>query len=288
MPIEVRARVRAAGPSGLPTAAFPAADVCGSGLVDGVLLLLLESSGGGGLAGGAASSGDSAQGACGTIVTSWREGVGAGVEAEVFVSRARRAGEVGGRASDSPAPLAAAGALASAPAANAGGSGDSRLITPGGVSGRGGPPSAVASIAGCSPKSRKQEKSRRPSVDCSSRRPGSMRRSSLTVKRPWWLIQGTNSLAGPDNHTRGQSHIDGEGAPFELGVEDGNIVGAPGWSDAPLAEHSVAVSEKGTVIAVPPQVRDRCNFQHREDVGLIALQAGYGHVARAVDEGPRL
>ena len=99
------------------------------------------------------------------------------------MSRARRTGEVGGRVGVFPARLAAAGAPASAPAANPGGSGDSRLTTPG-VSGRRGPPSAVPSIAGCSPKSRKQEKSRRPSVDCSSQRTGSMRCSSLTLKRP--------------------------------------------------------------------------------------------------------
>ena len=121
------------------------------------------------------------------------------------MSRARLAVEVGGRAGVPPAPLAAAGAVASAPAAYAGGSGDSRLTTPEGVSGRGGPPSAVASIASCSLKSRKQEKSRRPSVDCSSRRPGSMRRSSLTVKRPWWLIQGTISLAGLDTMRGGNA-----------------------------------------------------------------------------------
>ena len=69
LPGEVRARVRAAGPSGLPTAALPAADVCGSGFVDDALLLLLESSGGTWLAGGAASSGGSVQGACGAITT---------------------------------------------------------------------------------------------------------------------------------------------------------------------------------------------------------------------------
>ena len=66
------------------------------------------------------------------------------------MSRARRAGEVGGRAGVSPAPLAAAEAPASAPAANARGPEDSRLTTPGGVSGRDGLPRAVASIAGCS------------------------------------------------------------------------------------------------------------------------------------------
>ena len=64
------------------------------------------------------------------------------------MSRARRAGEVGGRAGVSPAPLAAAGAPAAVPAANAGGSGDSRLTTPGGVSGGGGPLSAVGEHRG--------------------------------------------------------------------------------------------------------------------------------------------
>ena len=160
------------------------------------------------LAGGAASSGGSVQGACGTIIMSLREGVGAGVEAKAFLSMARRAGEVGGRAGVTPAPLAAAGAPASAPAANAGGSEDSKLTTPGGISKRIGFPSAVASIARCSPKSKKQEKSRLPSVDCSSGRPGLMRRSSLTVNRPSWLIQGTYSFVGPAT-MRGQRHVDG-------------------------------------------------------------------------------
>ena len=70
LPGKVRGRVRAADPSGLPTAALPEANVCGSGLVKVALLLLLESSGGNtGLGGGAASSGGSVQSACGANVT---------------------------------------------------------------------------------------------------------------------------------------------------------------------------------------------------------------------------
>ena len=66
-PGEVRARVRTAGPSGLPAAALPAVGVRGSGLVDAALLLLESSIGATGLVGGAASSVGKAQGACGAI-----------------------------------------------------------------------------------------------------------------------------------------------------------------------------------------------------------------------------
>ena len=136
--------MRAAGPSRLPTAALPAADIRSSELVDAELLLVESSGGAAGLVRGAASLGGSTQGACGTITTVWREGFGASVDAEVFASRARRTGEVGKQSGVCPTLSAAAKALPSAPAANAGCSGDSRLITPRGVSGSGGPPSAVA------------------------------------------------------------------------------------------------------------------------------------------------
>ena len=57
LPGELSARVRAAGPSGLPTVVLPAADVRGSGLVDAALLLFESSGGAAGLAAGDASSG---------------------------------------------------------------------------------------------------------------------------------------------------------------------------------------------------------------------------------------
>lgn len=174
----MRASVRVAGPSRLPTTALPAADVYGSGLDDVALLLLLESGGGSiGLGGNAASLGGSVQGACGAITTSCRDGVPASAEAEAFMSKARRAGKVGGPAVVFTALSAAAGASATAPAANAGCSSESKFTTPGGVYRICNYSSAIASIPGWSPKSRKQDNSRRPSNICSSRRLGLMRQS---------------------------------------------------------------------------------------------------------------
>ena len=67
---KVRAHVRTARSSELPTAALFVADVCNNGLFDDGLLLLLESSGGATwLAKYAASAGCSLQGTCGTITT---------------------------------------------------------------------------------------------------------------------------------------------------------------------------------------------------------------------------
>ena len=94
-------------------------------------------------------------------------------------------------------------------------------------------------------------------------------------------------LAGARHHASGQRHIDGHGAPFELGAKDGDIFGEFWLPRAPLTEHGVAVLEGCTVIAVPSQVGDCGHFQHRENVGLIALEAGDRQIVRAVDEGPR-
>lgn len=90
---EVCARVRAAGPAGLPVAALSAVDGRNSGLVVAALLLLFESSGGAaGFAGCAASSGGRVQRTCGASKTGWRIGVREDAETKAFRSRARRAG----------------------------------------------------------------------------------------------------------------------------------------------------------------------------------------------------
>ena len=109
----MRARVRAAGPSGLPPVAPLADDAFCSKLIVAALLLLLLlelSRGATGFAGGAASSGGSVQGDCGASTTGWRCGFLAGTDAEKMVSSARCTGEVARLDVTSPAPSAAAGA----------------------------------------------------------------------------------------------------------------------------------------------------------------------------------
>ena len=81
---DMRARVRAAGPSALSAAAPPSFGARGSGLVVAALLLLLLELGRTGLAGGAASSGGNVQGASGTNTTDCWEAIGAGAEVEEF------------------------------------------------------------------------------------------------------------------------------------------------------------------------------------------------------------
>ena len=49
----------------------------------------------------------------------------------------------------------------------------------------------------------------------------------------------------------------------------------------------MAVLEGCTVIAVTSQIGDCGHFQHKENVGLIALEAGDRQIVRAVDAGPR-
>ena len=95
-------------------------------------------------------------------------------------------------------------------------------------------------------------------------------------------------LCGALHCAGGQRYIDGHCTAFELEAEDGIIVGAPGWARASLAEHIGAGLKESNVVAVPQQVRYRGQIQHRENVGLIALQAGHRQIVRAVDEGPRL
>lgn len=75
---------------------------------------------------------------------------------------------------------------------------------------------------------------------------------------------------------------------FELGAEDANIVKAPDWPKALLAEFvGAALLENDTVVAVPPQVRTRIHFKHRNDIGLIALQTGHRQIVKAIDKGRR-
>ena len=62
------------------------------------------------------------------------------------------------------------------------------------------------------------------------------------------------------HNKRGQRHVDNHSTAFELEAEDGNIVKAPEWPKALLAEHVCEMLKKSTVVAVPPQARYRRHF----------------------------
>ena len=79
-----------------------------------------------------------------------------------------------------------------------------------------------------------------------------MRRRSLTVKKTVVNDSRDQMLSRNLHLARRQRHIDGYCAPFELGSEDGNVVGAPRWPDILLTKHVVAMLEKSIMVAVTP------------------------------------